>query len=194
MVFVVEYNAMLPPDASWAMRYNSAHEWRNDSYQGASLKSLTDLATRKGYTLIACSLAGVNSFFLRNGLVREAFVTGMPSDSYHPAHYFALHETVGHPRGVCPSRVPLTRRHSLSECLRSCTMQLDAGSAEAGTALFIIQPPDEGPMPGLGVGAPTSVSVVRRRPSRWETFLRAASRFLGGRRMPKPMALHGSSR
>ena len=101
MVFVVEYNAMFPSDASWAMRYDSAHEWRNDSYQGASLKSLTDLATHKGYTLIACSLAGVNSFFLCNDLVREAFVTGMPSDSYHPAP-FALHETAGHPRGSGP--------------------------------------------------------------------------------------------
>lgn len=102
MVFVVEYNAMFPPDASWVMSHNPLHEWRTDSYQGASLKALTDLAARKGYTLIACSLAGINSFFLRDDLISEKFISGTPSDFYHPPHYFAIHETAGHARAFGP--------------------------------------------------------------------------------------------
>ncbi len=98
MVFVVEYNAMYPPDARWVMKYNPDHEWHLDSYQGASLSSLVELARRKGYALVACTIAGVNSFFLRDDLVTEAFVTGPTELFYHPPHYFVVYETAGHPR------------------------------------------------------------------------------------------------
>lgn len=98
-VVEVEYNSMFPADCPWVMAYNPQHQWGGNSYFGASLKSLTELASEKGYVLVACAFAGTNAFFVREDLVDDQFVGPFRAEAlYQPARYFLLGETVGHPR------------------------------------------------------------------------------------------------
>jgi hypothetical protein len=63
-IICVEYNGKFPPPVSLAIRYDPAHSWAFDDYQGASLQAFCDVLT--GYTLITCNIAGANAFFVRN--------------------------------------------------------------------------------------------------------------------------------
>lgn len=88
-VVIVEYNAQLPPPTRAVIPYRPDWVWRGDGYFGASLQSLTDLASRKGYRLVGCNVTGVNAFFVRNDQARDLFQD--PPDAanfYHPARYF----------------------------------------------------------------------------------------------------------
>lgn len=100
-VVILEYNAAFPPDLPWIMKYDPAHIYGGDAYHGASLFSLAELATAKGYRLVGCSLAGVNSFFVREDLVGDKFVDSTdPATFYHPLRLGLLAESVGHQRVV----------------------------------------------------------------------------------------------
>ena len=99
-VVEIEYNAMFPPDAKWVMEYNPEHVWGADSYAGASLRSMTDLAEAKGYRLVACSLAGVNAFYVRSDLIRPGAFTepSSPAELYQPPRYHLVYEAAGNTR------------------------------------------------------------------------------------------------
>ncbi|GHV54982.1 hypothetical protein FACS1894206_08870 [Deltaproteobacteria bacterium] len=63
----VEYNAKFPLPVSCCIRYHPSHVWHGDDYQGASLQAwITALGNE--YTLVSCSLSGVNAFFVRSDL------------------------------------------------------------------------------------------------------------------------------
>ena len=66
-VFIVEYNAIFPPEIRWEMTYNEKHTWQGDSYFGASLASFVDLFKSYDYFLCACNPStGANAFFVKN--------------------------------------------------------------------------------------------------------------------------------
>lgn len=72
-VVVAEYNAKFPPPIEWAMPYDPAHRWDESDWFGASLCALEVLLRRKGFSLVGCSLTGVNAFFVRSELAAEHF-------------------------------------------------------------------------------------------------------------------------
>jgi hypothetical protein len=98
-LLVIEYNAKFPPPTQWVMDYNPHHIWDVSDYCGASLSSLTELAEKKGYSLVCCNIVGVNAFFVRKDLVANKFQTPFTAENYYqPARYY-LREAIfaGHP-------------------------------------------------------------------------------------------------
>jgi hypothetical protein len=97
-VLSIEYNPIFPAHIRWVMKYNPTHVWQQDSYQGASLKSLELLSASKGYTLVGCDLTGTNAFFVRDDLVGNHFAGPFTAENhYEPARYY-LQARLGHPR------------------------------------------------------------------------------------------------
>lgn len=81
-VLVVEYNARWVPPREWVVPYDPGFVWDFSVFFGASLQSLTNLAERHGYRLVACSNLGVNAFFVRSDLA-DKFPTAHRGASYH---------------------------------------------------------------------------------------------------------------
>lgn len=104
-VVVIEYNAAYPPPAKWVMQYNSEHRWDGTTYYGASLRSLSDLASGKGYALVGTDSAGVNAFFVRRDALRgrRAFAAVAPAKAFHPPAFLNQWGGRGHPPGEGPS-------------------------------------------------------------------------------------------
>ena len=97
---VVEYNAALPPDLDWKVRYDPARVWDETQNFGASLKALELLGRELGYSLVGCDIAGTNAFFVRDDLVGEKFVAPFTAENhYEPVRYPLLHRR-GHRRGL----------------------------------------------------------------------------------------------
>ncbi len=70
-VLVLEYNALFGPERRVTVPLGYPLSGTPKGYAGASLAALTELATRKGYRLVTCENAGVNAFFLREGVAPE---------------------------------------------------------------------------------------------------------------------------
>lgn len=83
-LLVVEYNAKFPPPISISIDYNAHHIWKLDDYYGGSLQKFVDVL--EGYTLVACSLSGINAFFVRNDCA-SCFPQSTPAELYQPARY-----------------------------------------------------------------------------------------------------------
>lgn len=84
-VVVIEYNGRWPPPKRWVMPFNPDHRWDGSVYYGASLQSLADLGARHGYTLVACSAAGLNAFFVRSDVLGDHFPSAESGPRYHYA-------------------------------------------------------------------------------------------------------------
>ena len=65
-VICAEYNAKFPPPMKIAIKGKPSHSWAGDDYHGTSLCLLCDALERHNYRLIACSVSGVNAFFVRD--------------------------------------------------------------------------------------------------------------------------------
>lgn len=97
---VVEYNAALPADLDWKVRYEARRVWDTSQNFGASLKAMELLGRGMGYSLVGCDIAGTNAFFVRNDLVGEAFAAPFTAENhYEPVRYALLHRR-GHRRGI----------------------------------------------------------------------------------------------
>lgn len=74
-IVITEYNARFGADRAVTVPYDAnfrrstAHH--SMIYYGASLKALTELASRKGYALVGCNSAGNNAFFVRRDLLGD---------------------------------------------------------------------------------------------------------------------------
>jgi hypothetical protein len=89
-VICVEYNANFPAEVAWTMARDDNYVWDGIDYRiGVSLKALETLMSAKGYSLVGCSIAGVNAFFVRNELVEEKFAKPFTAENhYHPWRFF----------------------------------------------------------------------------------------------------------
>jgi hypothetical protein len=98
-VVVIEYNGKFPPPMSIAQKYDPKHTWTGTDYGGSSLSAIVKIAGAKGYSLVGCTVAGVNAFFVRNDLVSDHFCSPFTAENhYHPARYFLWQTYVsGHP-------------------------------------------------------------------------------------------------
>ncbi len=70
-VVCVEYNPLFKPPTSLVVPYDAKHKWDGTNYYGATLKAFEMLGRKKGYSLVGCSFAGSNAFFVRNDLMGE---------------------------------------------------------------------------------------------------------------------------
>ena len=96
---VIEYNAALPPHIRKTVAHDPGMVWDGSNYSGASLGALEALGRAKGYSLVGCSLAGVNAFFVRDDLVGTHFCAPFTAENhYEPARYF-LSSSSGHRPG-----------------------------------------------------------------------------------------------
>jgi hypothetical protein len=94
-VVVVEYNASIPPDLDWKAEYAPDHLWDESIYYGASLKALELLGSRFGYSLVGCSLSGVNAFFVRNDLLEDHFEDPFTAEHHFEPPRFLLCRRIG---------------------------------------------------------------------------------------------------
>lgn len=101
-VVVVEYNASYPPPIDFIQPYDASSTWDGSNYFGASLSAFTKLANEKGYSLVGCTLSGVNAFFVRNDLLedggRQLFhAPNVAQEHYEPPRYQLGEMKFGHP-------------------------------------------------------------------------------------------------
>ncbi len=90
----VEYNGKFPPPTALHMRYNPTYVWDRTDYQGASLQDMANVM--RGYTLVACSVVGINAFFVRDDLC-TGFTPYTIEELYQPARMELLAIPQGHP-------------------------------------------------------------------------------------------------
>jgi hypothetical protein len=87
-VVVIEYNAAIPPDIEWKVRYHPERTWDGTQNFGASLKAYEMLGRKLGYSLVGCELVGANAFFVRNDLVGDKFTAPYTAENhYEPPRY-----------------------------------------------------------------------------------------------------------
>jgi len=107
-VVVIEYNAVFRPPLAIVADYNKDFAWNGTSYYGASLKALELLGLRKGYSLVGCSLSGINAFFVRQDLVQDKFCAPCTADNhFEPPRYgfYKIGALDMHPPGVGNYRI-----------------------------------------------------------------------------------------
>ena len=85
-IVIVEYNATFPPPVSIVQEHATEFRKAKTDYWGASLGALWKLGQRKGYTLVACTITGVNAFFVRHDLATPQRFPGdhRAEALYHP--------------------------------------------------------------------------------------------------------------
>jgi hypothetical protein len=89
---VVEYNAAIPPDVEWRVRYEPNRHWDGTQNFGASLKAYETLGAKLGYCLVGCDFLGANAFFMRGDLAADHFASPFTAENhYEPPRYSLLH-------------------------------------------------------------------------------------------------------
>jgi hypothetical protein len=95
-VVVIEYNASLGRTASVVRPYDPRACWDGSSGTGASLSALEALGRDKGYSLVGCTIAGVNAFFVRSDLVGSRFLEPFTAEMHYEPPRFGS-PLAGHP-------------------------------------------------------------------------------------------------
>lgn len=103
---VVEYNASIPPDVAWAVRYDEKATWDGSNNFGASLKAYELLGRRMGYSLVGCDFIGVNAFFVRDDLAPGHFAEPFTAENHYepPRYHFSYRR--GHRRRILDVQDP----------------------------------------------------------------------------------------
>ncbi len=106
-VVVLEYNPLYPPPMRLVGAYDPNYSYSEQTYIGASLQSLTELAESKGYQLVGTSISGINAIFVRKDLAGDKFAApATPEHLYHGPRY-QLSFTGGFGSGIRANFGPL---------------------------------------------------------------------------------------
>lgn len=97
---VIEYNATWPPFIRKTVEHNPNMIWDGTNFSGASLGALEALGREKGYSLVGCSIAGVNAFFVRNDLVGDRFCAPFTAENHYESPRFDMGGSFGHRAGM----------------------------------------------------------------------------------------------
>jgi len=97
---VIEYNATFPPFVKKTVAHDPTMQWDGSNFSGASLGALEALGRAKGYSLVGCSLAGVNAFFVRDDLVGDKFCAPFTAMNHYEPPRFVLAGSFGHHAGM----------------------------------------------------------------------------------------------
>ena len=65
-ILIIEYNANFGPTEDKTVIYDQNFVWDETDYVGASLTALVNVCKSYGYTLVYCTQAGVNAYFINN--------------------------------------------------------------------------------------------------------------------------------
>jgi hypothetical protein len=99
-VVVLEYNAAIPADVNWKVRYEPHRTWDGSQNFGASLKAFELLGRQLEYSLVGCDFIGANAFFVRNDLLSDRFAAPFTAENhYEPPRYALIHRR-GHHRAI----------------------------------------------------------------------------------------------
>ena len=105
-VVIIEYNPRFPPPIRVVKQYDPDYRWSADTDIGASLQSLTDLATAKGYDLVGTCIGGLNAIYVRSDVAGDLFLkSATAADFFHHARFqisFSGGFGVGHPSTYVP--------------------------------------------------------------------------------------------
>jgi hypothetical protein len=102
-VVVIEYNASFPPRVCAAIAHREGYQPAVGTlYFGASLGALVKLGQRKGYSLVGCSISGVNAFFVRDDLVQDHFRAPYTAENHYEPPRYGLIGQVGHGPSMGP--------------------------------------------------------------------------------------------
>jgi hypothetical protein len=97
-IVVCEYSSQFGPEAQVTTPYDSAfvrgQAHYSHIYYGASISALNELATRKGYSLVAGNRVGNNVFFVRNDVLGDLKVK-TPKEIYRRAQFREFHDELG---------------------------------------------------------------------------------------------------
>ena len=74
-VVVIEYNATFPPPEDKMVVYDPNSSWQCDTYHGASIQSMYNLARTIGYSLVSAESFGYNLFFVRDDIQHNFYGT-----------------------------------------------------------------------------------------------------------------------
>lgn len=106
-VVVLEYNPLYPPPMRLVGAYDPTYSYGEQTYIGASLQSLAELAEKKGYRLVGCSISGINAIFVRQDLAAGKFAEpATAAHLYNPPRY-QLSFTGGFGSGIRANFGPL---------------------------------------------------------------------------------------
>jgi hypothetical protein len=97
---VIEYNATWPPFMRKSVAHDPNMQWDGSNFSGASLGALEALGREKGYSLVGCSLAGVNAFFVREDLVGDKFSAPFTAENHYEPPRYVLAGSSGHRAGM----------------------------------------------------------------------------------------------
>lgn len=97
-ICVLEYNPRYPPSVEWVMPYDAEHRHSGTDYYGSSLAAQARKMIDLGYSLVACSIAGVNAFYVRDDLVDDHFPSAGQIATHYmlPAHWMVDHLAANH--------------------------------------------------------------------------------------------------
>ena len=95
-VVVVEYNASIPAEVDWKVRYDPGRFWDGSHNFGASLKAFEGLGRRLGYSLVGCDINGVNAFFVRDDCLGDKFAAPYTAQNHYEPPRYALMQNKGH--------------------------------------------------------------------------------------------------
>jgi hypothetical protein len=124
-VIVIEYNAKFPPPISYCIEYTAEFSWDGTDAFGASLQFLETNMAKKGYTLVGCSLCGINAFFVRSDLAADKFLKPFSAaEHYQPPRYELLGDHSGH----LPSFLALERALTANSSSASSPATLPSGT------------------------------------------------------------------
>lgn len=99
-LFIVEYNAKIPPQVDFKIDYDASHVWGLDDYFGASLKSFNSLFSNNGYRLVCCNLSGVNAFFVKNDYSENFNDVPVDLSELYSEPFYFLRSKKMHPTSV----------------------------------------------------------------------------------------------
>jgi len=99
-VFIVEYNGSFVPPLDFIREFDPLCRWQGDNNFGASLSAWDKLMNSFGYSLVACSLSGVNAFFVP--IENKVKFLDVPSDidALYNSPNYSLKISNGHPLSV----------------------------------------------------------------------------------------------
>lgn len=90
-VICIEYNAKFSPPTEISIEYRPDHKYAGDDYQGASLQSIANVLEPKGYRLVACTISGVNAFFIKASELPGVVLGDVRSLYQPPRHHLIAH-------------------------------------------------------------------------------------------------------
>lgn len=98
-ILIVEYNSLFGPNAKITIPYDEnfvrTNKHYSNLYYGASISALTELATKKGYSLVSSNKFGNNLFFVRQEY-QSLFAKISPQEAYVKSKFKESRDEKGH--------------------------------------------------------------------------------------------------